>query len=62
VLREALRLRVIVGCASGDTAAARKAYEIWLDKGGEPSTARRESLRRLVDRCAKTDGKAVGAK
>src|SRR6266480_1050522 len=51
VLREALRQRVIVACALGDSAAARKAYDIWADKGAEPFAARRESLRRLLARC-----------
>jgi tetratricopeptide (TPR) repeat protein len=51
VLREALRQRVIVACALGDSAAARKAYDIWIDKGAEPFAARRESLRRLLARC-----------
>jgi tetratricopeptide (TPR) repeat protein len=51
VLREALRQRVIVACALGDAPAARKAYDIWLDKGAEPFTARRDALRRLLERC-----------
>jgi hypothetical protein len=53
VLREALRQRVTVACALGDAPAARKAYDIWADKGREPFSARRESLRRLVERCAR---------
>jgi tetratricopeptide (TPR) repeat protein len=51
VLREALRQRTIVACAMSDSAAARKAYDIWLDKGNEPFTARREALQRLFERC-----------
>ena len=43
VLREALRQRVIVACALGDTAAARRAYDIWVDKG-EPLAAAARSL------------------
>jgi hypothetical protein len=53
VLREALRQRVIVGCALGDATGARKAYDIWADKGGEPFAARRDALRRLVERCSR---------
>ena len=60
VLREALRQRVIVACALADVPAARKAYDIWVDKGGEPFAARRESLRRLLERC--TGVPAVAAK
>jgi hypothetical protein len=59
VLREALRQRVIVACALGDVAAARKAFDIWIDKGGEPFAARRESLRRLLQRCAAASGVAT---
>jgi tetratricopeptide (TPR) repeat protein len=51
VLREALRQRTIVACAIGDATAARKAYDIWLDKGREPFPARREALQRLLERC-----------
>jgi hypothetical protein len=51
VLREALRQRTIVACAMGDAPAARKAYDIWVDKGAEPFTARREALLRLLERC-----------
>ena len=51
VLREALRQRMIVACAMGDAPAARKAYDIWVDKGREPFTARREGLQRLLERC-----------
>jgi tetratricopeptide (TPR) repeat protein len=51
VLREALRQRVIVACALGDTPGAKKAYEIWLDKGDEQMPARRAALERLVERC-----------
>jgi tetratricopeptide (TPR) repeat protein len=51
VLREALRQRVIVACALGDAPDARKAYDIWSDKGGELFAARRDSLRRLFERC-----------
>jgi hypothetical protein len=51
VLREALRQRVIVACALGDAAAARKAYDIWVDRGAEPFAARRDSLGRLLERC-----------
>jgi hypothetical protein len=51
VLREALRQRTIVACAMADAQAARKAYDIWRDKGGEPFTARREALQRLLERC-----------
>jgi tetratricopeptide (TPR) repeat protein len=54
VLREALRQRVIVACALGDGANARKAYDIWVDRGAEPFAARRESLRNLLLRCAGT--------
>jgi tetratricopeptide (TPR) repeat protein len=54
VLREALRQRMIVGCAMGDAQAARKAYDIWLDKGAEPFTARREALQRLLERCTRS--------
>jgi cytochrome c-type biogenesis protein CcmH/NrfG len=53
VLREALRQRVIVACALGDTSAAQKAYGIWLDKGAEPFAARRDTLTRLLERCTK---------
>ena len=60
MLREALRQRVIVACALGDAPAARKAYDIWIDKGGEPFAARREALRRLLERC--TGVPAVAAK
>jgi tetratricopeptide (TPR) repeat protein len=59
VLREALRQRVIVACALGDVTSARKAYDIWVDKGAEPFTARRESLRRLLDRCTAAPGVAA---
>jgi tetratricopeptide (TPR) repeat protein len=59
VLREALRQRVIVACALGDVAAARKAYDIWADKGAEPFAARRDSLRRLLQRCIATPGVAA---
>ncbi len=52
VLREALRQRVIVACALGDGAAAHKAYGIWVDKGAEPFAARRDALRRFLERCA----------
>jgi len=52
VLREALRQRVIVACALGDAPTARKAYDIWTDRGAEPFFARREALRRLLERCA----------
>jgi hypothetical protein len=51
VLREALRQRAIVACAMGDAQSARKAYDIWLDKGNEPFTARKEALQRLLERC-----------
>jgi tetratricopeptide (TPR) repeat protein len=51
VLREALRQRVIVACALGDVAAARKAYDIWTDKGAEPFRARRDAMTRLIERC-----------
>jgi len=51
VLREALRQRTIVACALGDAQAARKAYDIWLDKGAEPFAARKEALQRLLERC-----------
>ncbi|HEY3595586.1 MAG TPA: tetratricopeptide repeat protein, partial [Polyangiaceae bacterium] len=51
VLREALRQRVTVACALGDVAAARKAYDIWLDKGAEPFRSRREAMARLIERC-----------
>jgi tetratricopeptide (TPR) repeat protein len=59
VLREALRQRVVVACALGDAATARKAYDIWIDRGAEPFVARRESLRRLLERC--TGGAAASA-
>jgi tetratricopeptide (TPR) repeat protein len=52
VLREALRQRVIVACALGDVAAARRAFDIWTDKGAEPFRARREAMSRLIERCA----------
>jgi len=52
VLREALRQRVIVACALGDAASARKAYDIWVDRGAEPFVARRDALGRLLERCA----------
>jgi tetratricopeptide (TPR) repeat protein len=51
VLREALRQRTIVACAMADATAARKAYDIWIDKGQEPFPARREALQRLLERC-----------
>jgi tetratricopeptide (TPR) repeat protein len=57
VLREALRQRVIVACALGDSGAARKAYDIWVDRGAEPFAARRESLRRLLERCTGVETK-----
>ncbi len=57
VLREALRQRVIIACALGDSAAAHKAYGIWVDKGSEPFVARRETLRRFLERCAGTTAK-----
>ena len=50
VTREALRQRVIVACALGDSVAARKAYDIWLAKG-EPSGARKEAMWRFFQRC-----------
>ena len=59
VLREALRQRVIVGCAVGDVASARKAFDIWADKGAEPFGARREALRRLLERCTIAAGVAT---
>jgi hypothetical protein len=62
VLREALRQRVIVACALGDTAAARKAYDIWVDKGGEPSVARRGVLKGLVERCTGAPAREFGAR
>jgi tetratricopeptide (TPR) repeat protein len=54
VTREALRQRVIVACALGDAATARKAYDIWVDRGAEPFAARREALRNLLQRCTGT--------
>src|SRR6185295_20219868 len=51
VLREALRQRVIVACSLGDVAAARKAFDIWTDKGAEPFRSRREAMSRLIERC-----------
>jgi tetratricopeptide (TPR) repeat protein len=54
VLREALRQRVIVACALGDGPSARKAYDIWVDRGAEPFASRRDSLRSLLQRCAGT--------
>jgi tetratricopeptide (TPR) repeat protein len=51
VLREALRQRIIVACALGDAAAAKRAYDIWADKGGEPLASRRDTVRRLMERC-----------
>jgi tetratricopeptide (TPR) repeat protein len=56
VLREALRQRVIAACALADTASAKRAYDIWADKGGETVSTRRHALRQLVERCT---GEAV---
>jgi hypothetical protein len=50
VMREALRLRVVVACALGDVAWVKKAYEIWM-RQDEPSTARKDAMARLVARC-----------
>ncbi len=61
LLREALRQRVIVACALEDSVAARRVYEIWVDKG-EIFHARRDALRRLVSRCVggeTRDGRAT---
>jgi hypothetical protein len=58
VLREALRQLVIVACALGDAGTARKAYDIWVDRGAEPFAARRNALGSLLDRC--TGGSAGG--
>jgi tetratricopeptide (TPR) repeat protein len=59
VLREALRQRVVVACALSDTAAARHAYDIWADKG-EQLLARKESLKRLLERCSEREVTRAG--
>lgn len=51
VLREALRQRAVAACALGDVASARRAFDIWADKGAEPFRARREAMARLIERC-----------
>lgn len=57
VLREALRQRTIVACAMGDVPAAKRAYELWLDRA-EAGGARRDAMKRMMERCV---GEAVAA-
>jgi hypothetical protein len=49
VLDESLRMRMIAGCAVGDTAGARRARDRLLPRIA--SRARRESLARYSERC-----------
>jgi tetratricopeptide (TPR) repeat protein len=48
--REAFRVRAVLGCAQGDRARARAAYQRYLAEPGE-SEARREGMRRFAARC-----------
>lgn len=50
VLREALRLRMVVGCAMSDRDRARAAYERF-QKETTPTFARRQALAHLAERC-----------
>jgi tetratricopeptide (TPR) repeat protein len=50
VRAEALRNRIVVGCALDDRAAAKSAYERWLEEPGV-TAARRDGMARFAERC-----------
>jgi hypothetical protein len=50
VRTEALRNRIVVGCALGDRPAALSAYERWQKEPGV-SRARRVGMTRFAERC-----------
>jgi len=55
VRAEALRIRIIVGCALGDRAAAKSVYTRWL-KEPAVSAARRLGMARFTERCGVSSG------
>jgi Tfp pilus assembly protein PilF len=50
VRTEALRNRIVVGCAQGDRAAAAHAYDRWQKEPGV-TAARRDGMARFAERC-----------